>query len=89
MKGWTNRRQRLGGATGGQPKSNCSSEIQVAPRPDESHWDASGPMKFGITASIGGKTQQFILPARLEERLIGSNAYRGIVGSKVFYGGTS
>jgi hypothetical protein len=34
------------------------SKIFNTPRPDMSHWDHSGPIKFAITASIAGRTQQ-------------------------------
>ncbi len=64
-------------------------KVMNTPRPDQHHFDASGPMKFGITASVGGKMQQYILPARLENYIAGSSCYRRIVGSKVFFGATT
>jgi hypothetical protein len=46
-----------------------------------STWDHSGPIKFSITASIGDKTQHYILPARIEN-VIGTG-YK-ITASTVF-----
>ena len=60
--------------------------LMNTPRPDMNQYDHSGPVKFGITASIGGQTHQYSLPARLENYIAGSTYYRRIVGSKVFYG---
>ena len=50
-------------------------------RPDMSNWDHSGPIKFAITASVGGSTQQYILPARIEN--VTGTGYK-ITGSRVF-----
>ncbi len=63
-------------------------KVLNTPRPDMNHYDHSGPMKFGITVSVGGTTRQFVLPARLENCISGSTSYRQIIGSKVFYSAT-
>jgi len=56
------------------------------PRPDMSQWDHSGPVKFGLTVSTSGQTQQYILSARMENSAYGSNIYRNVIGSAQFHG---
>jgi hypothetical protein len=57
------------------------------PRPDRNSFDFSGPLKIGLTVSVGGRTQQYILPARIDTYLVESTRYLRITGSKEFYGG--
>jgi hypothetical protein len=58
-----------------------------APRPDRNNYDLSGPLKLGVTGSVGGKTQRYILPARIDTCLIANVRHLRITGSKDFYGG--
>jgi hypothetical protein len=58
-------------------------------RPDMNHSDHSGPIKLGLTVSTGGRAEQLILPARMDNdaqnSTLGIVYYRKVVGSKEFH----
>jgi hypothetical protein len=67
-------------------KQESLQELFNAPRPDRNNYDHSGPLKLGITVSVAGKTQRYILPARIDTSLSGNARYLRITGSRDFYG---
>lgn len=53
--------------------------LMNTPRVGQSHFDASGPVKIGLTLSVGGRIKQHIIAARLENYADGSNWHRRII----------
>jgi hypothetical protein len=60
-------------------------KVWNVPRPDRNHNDHSGPAKIGVTAAIGGKVRQYILPVQMENVFLNSTMYARVVGSKTFH----
>ena len=64
----------------------CIDELYKAPRPPGSTYD--GSVKLRVTASAGGKTWTYAIPARLCAVVAGGVAYWRALGSKDFVTGT-
>jgi predicted nucleotide-binding protein len=61
-------------------------KVWNVPRADRNFYDHSGPAKMGVTLSIGGRTQQYVLPVHMENVLVNNTSYARLVGSKTFHG---
>jgi hypothetical protein len=55
-------------------------EIQNMPQPQRNRYDGSCPVRFRISVCSENKTHQFIHPAWIRTKLVGSVCYRLVVG---------
>ena len=62
-------------------------KVWNVPRQDRNHYDHSGPAKIGVTASIGGKVRQYVLPVHMANELQNNTMYAKVIGSKTFHDG--
>lgn len=60
-------------------------KVWNVPRSDRNNYDHSGPAKLAVTASVGGKIHQYVLPVQMESIVLSNTAYSKIVGSKTFH----